>query len=184
MAVLSLSDQLKQIRLDKTKLATGENIKDIMVREAKLLYRCIQAQIDLYYNSYEPTVYKRTGNLKRALYAQDLADIRIVGNTLRISVGFHNNLAYENNLDGVYWNDGHGNDTWFPIYGKHHSYVPVLMEFGWHSRRLAAMIGQDVYRLTYFEGTGMIQRGIDFYNSINTMGIHVVGDGILNVKAY
>lgn len=184
MADLSLSKQLNNIDLSTARLTTGETVKEIMAREAKRLYRCIQAQIDLYYNSYKPVVYKRTGNLKRALYAEDIADIRVEGKTLRIRVAFHNDLSMHDNLDGVYWNDGHGNDTWFPIHGKHHSYVPVLMEKGWHSGNLAAALGQEVYRLTYFEGTGMIQRGIDYYNSINPFGVHVVGDGLLNVKAY
>lgn len=184
MAVLSLSDQLKNIDLTKAKTTSGKYVKDIMVQEAKRLYRCIQAQIDLYYASYEPVVYSRSNRLKHALYAQDLADIRIVGNELHIGVGFHNEYAYHENLDGVYWNNSFGYEEWFPIYGRHLSYVPVLMEFGWHSRRLAAMLGQEVPRLTYFEGTHMIQRGIDFYNSSNTLGIHVVPDGILNVDAY
>lgn len=184
MSVSSLSNQLKKIDLKNAKMSNHKTVGEIMVREAKRLYKCIQAQIDLYYASYKPKYYQRTGRLQRALYAEELVDIRIVKDTLHIGVGFKRELAMHPNLEGVYWSDGYGNDTWFPIHGRHHSYVPVLMEFGWHSRNLAAMLGQEVYYLTYYEGSGMIQRGIDNFNATNPFGIHVVGDGILNVDAY
>lgn len=165
-------------------MPNGETLATTMAREARRLYNCIQYYIDRYYESYQPKIYNRTGGYKNALYAEGLADIRIIGNTLHISVGFQDNLAIHPNLSGVYRNDFYGGEYWIPIAESHDSFVPILMEKGWHAPRLAAMIGQEVPRLTYFAGINAVEKGIRDFNRANTLGIKIDADDFFNGRAY
>jgi len=180
----SLKEQLSKIALKKVKMSNGETLATTMVHEARRLYDCIQYYIDRYYDSYQPTIYERTYGYKNALYAEGLADIKIVGNTLRIGVGFQNDLAMHPNLSGVYRDDLNGNEYWIPIKERHETFVPLMMEKGWHSPRLASMIGEEVPRLTYFAGINAVEKGIRDFNKTNKLGIKIDADDFFNGKAY
>ena len=184
MAVKSLKEQLTQIALKKVKLSNGVSLATTMAREARRLYDCIQYYIDKYYDSYQPVIYSRTYGYKNALTAEGLADIRVVGDTLHISVGFQENLATHPNLSGVYWNDSYNGEYFIPIAESHDSFVPILMERGWHAPRLAAMIGREVPRLTYFAGINAVEKGIRDFNKTNTLGIKIDADDFFNGRAY
>lgn len=192
MAVKSLKEQLSQIALKKVKLSNGESLEETMAREARRLYDCIQYYIDDYYESYEPTIYERTYRYQGALYAEDIADIRVIGNTLRIGVGFHKDLAMHPNLSEVYrqdW-DSYRNyklptwEYWIPIKDRHSSFVPLLMEFGWHAPRLANMIGRRVPRLTDFDGIHAVSRGIADFNKTNKLGIKIDAEDFYKGRVY
>ena len=180
----SLKEQLSKIALKKIKMPNGETLAETMAREARRLYDCIQYYIDEYYRSYEPVVYDRTYRYQGALYAEGIADIRVVGDTLRIGVAFHNDLAMHPNLDSVYREDRYGNEHWIPIADRHDTFVPRMMETGWYAPRLASMIGRHIYRLTYFEGIGAVERGIDDFNRTNKLGIKIDADDFFNGRAY
>ena len=184
MAVKSLKEQLTQLALKKVKLSNGETLAETMAREARRLYSCIQYYIDEYYRQYEPVIYERTYRYQGALYAEDIAAIRVVGNTLHIGVAFHNDLAMHWNLDSVYWGNRYGDEMWMPIADKHESFVPLLMERGWHAPKLEHMIGKRVYRLTYFDGIHAVERGIADFNKENTLGIKINADDFFNGKTY
>lgn len=184
MAVKSLKEQLSQIALKKVKLSNGETLAETMSKEAEKLCRCIQYYIDEYYNSYSPSIYDRTENYRHSLQVEDVADIRVVGNTLRISVYFDMNLAMHPNLESVYRCDKYGVEHWIPIADRHESFVPILMERGWSAPKLAGMIGKHVHRLTYFEGIRAVEQGINDYNRINKLGIKVNADNFYSSKAY
>ena len=179
----SLKEQLARIALREVRMSTGETLATAMAREARRLYDCIQYYIDRYCESYHPTIYDRTYGYKRALYAEGLADIKIVGDTLRIGVGFQNDLAMHPNLSGVYREDW-GGEYWIPIKERHDTFVPLMMERGWHSPRLASMIGQEVPRLTYFAGINAVEKGIRDFNKTNKLGIKIDADDFFNGKAY
>ena len=188
MAVKSLKEQLAQIALKKVKLSNGETLAEAMANEARRLYECIQSYIDEYYRSYEPRVYDRTYRYQGALYAEDIAHIRVVGDTLRISVGFHNDLAMHPNLESVYWNYGYNSGDYnvyrIPILNQHETFVPIMMERGWHSAKLENILGKRVPRLTYFEGIHAVEKGIADFNRENKLGIKVNADDFFNSKAY
>lgn len=184
MAVKSLKEQLSRIALKKIKLSNGETLEETMAREARRLYDCIQYYIDDYYDSYEPTIYERTYRYQGALYAEDIADIRVVGNTLRISVGFHNALAMHPNLSVVYRQEKDGYEYWIPIKDRHDSFVPLLMEKGWKAPKLARMIGKHVPNLTFFDGIHAVEQGIADFNKTNELGIKIDADDFFKSKAY
>lgn len=180
----SLKKQLSSLSLKKVKLTNGETLPEAMAREARRLYDCIQFYIDKYYASYNPVVYDRTYRYQGALYAEDIADIRVVGNTLRIGVAFQNDLAMHPNLESVYREDMYGNEHWIPIKDRHDTFVPLMMEMGWYAPKLASMIGRHIYRLTYFEGIGAVEEGIADFNRTNKLGIKIDADDFYRGKAY
>lgn len=180
----SIKEQLTKIAVKQVRLSNGDTVATTMAKEARRLYDCIQYYIDRYYESYQPKIYERTEGYKRALYAEGLADIRVVGNTLHISVGFQTDLATHPNLSGIYRDDLYGGEYWIPIKDRHNSFVPLMMEFGWHSPRLASMIGEEVPRLTYFAGINAVEKGIRDFNKTNKFGIKINADDFFNGKAY
>lgn len=180
----SLKEQLSKIALNKVKLSNGDTLGETMVSEAQRLADCIQYYIDEYYASYSPVVYDRTDGYRNSLYVEDLADIRVVGNTIRISVGFALSQAMHPNLESVYREDRYGNEHWIPIRDRHETFVPRMMETGWYAPRLASMIGRHIYRLTYFEGIGAVERGIADFNRTNKLGIKIDADDFFNGRAY
>lgn len=189
MAVKSLEEQLTRIALKKVKLPDGKTLEETMAEEARKLYDCIQYYIDKYYESYRPRVYERYNDYYRgALYAEDLASIRVVGNTFRIGVSFQRDLSMQPNLAEVYWDYGYGQDYYdehaIPIMGQHESFVPLLMEKGWHSRKLERILGRRVPRLTYFDGIHAVEYGIRDYNKKNKLGIKINADDFFNGKVY
>lgn len=184
----SLKEQLAQIALKKVKMPDGKTLAETMASEARRLYDCIQYYIDEYYRSYEPKVYGRTYRYQGALYAEDVADVRVVGDTLRISVAFHSDLAMHPNLSEVYWDfgykEGYRDEHAIPITRSHESFVPLLMERGWNAPLLEYMIGRRVHRLTYFEGIHAVEKGIKDFNRTNKLGIKINADDFYNGKAY
>lgn len=175
----SLKEQLAHIALKKVRMSDGKTLAETMASEARRLYDCIQYYIDEYYRSYEPVVYDRTYRYQGALYAEDVADVRVVGDTLRIGVSFHNALAMHPNLSSIYWDNYE-----LPIMEGHETFVPLIMERGWYAPKLENMLGQRVYRLTYFEGIHAVEKGIRDFNRTNKLGIKVNADDFYNGKAY
>lgn len=183
MAVKSLKEQLADIALKKVKFSNGETLAETMANEARRLYDCIQYYIDEYYRSYTPHVYERTYRLQGALYAEDIADIRIVGNTLHISVAFHRDLDIHPSLNGIEWWDEY--DTYHYIdLNPHESSVVRLMNDGWYAHGLERIIGRRVRNLTYFDGIHFIERGIEDYNKTNKLGIKINTDNFYSGKSY
>ena len=180
----SLKEQLTRIALKKMRMTSGETLAEAMANEARRLYDCIQFYIDDYYNSYEPVVYRRSYRYQGALRAENIADIRVVGSTLRIGVAFQNDLAMHPNLDEVYWRDWDDNEFAIPMGDRHDSFVPLLMERGWNAPRLESMLGRRVYRLTYFDGIHAVERGIADFNRENKLGIKINADDFFNGKVY
>ena len=184
MAVKSLREQLAKIALKKVKMSNGETLAVMMAHEVKRLYNCIQYYIDKYYESYEPIIYERTYHYQKAFYAENLAEIRVVGDIIRIGVAIQNDLAMHSNLSSVYWQEGDGSERWIPIKDLHESFVPLLMEKGWYAPRLSSMIGRHVPRVSYFAGINAVERGIEDFNKTNKFGLKINADDFFNGKAY
>ena len=168
----SIQEQLTKIAVHKTRLSSGETIAAAFAREVHRLYSCIQHYINEYYAEYNPVIYNRTYRFQRALYAEDLADIRVVGNTIQLSLRFAPKYDQHPNLDGVWgWSDEGA--TFYDIENQHMSPVSQLMEWGWYAPRLEDYLGESIEHLTYFKGIHAIERGIRDFNKTNKLGIKV-----------
>ena len=175
----SLKEQLSKIALKRVKLSNGETLAETMAREARRLADCIQYYIDEWYNSYEPSVYDRTYRLHGALYAEDIADIRIVGNTLRIGVIFHESFESIS-----FYNKDEEKEVYYEFNSPHNTFVPLLFNNGWKAPRLARIIGRNIHMLTYFDGAHFVENGIERFNKTNKLGIKINADDFYNGKAY
>lgn len=160
----SIAKQLSKINLRKAKLTTGETVEQMMARMVSKLYDNIQFYIDKWYNNYHPKVYERVGNYQKALYAEDMFDIRTVGDTLVIGLGFDEKLSWQTSLFEFEYTDDSGRHWIVPSRDVHKSFVPLLMEYGWHSRKLEGRFHKRIKYFTYFEGIYAVHNGIrDLY---------------------
>lgn len=161
----SIQKQLMKKMSGNIRLRNGSTIKQQLEQEVRRLYNCIQFYIDDYYDSYEPKIYQRGFRMQRAMYAEDLVDVKVVGNRMELSIKFHDSLANHKNL-----------------FGDHTSYTPILMNWGWKSKKLEKHIGHPVEHFTRFNGVHFIERGIEAFNKTNKLGIHINVKAIFNGK--
>lgn len=160
----SIAKQLSKINLRKAKLTTGETVEQMMANLASELYNKIQHYIDKWYNEYYPKIYDRVSYYKKALYAEDIAHISVKGDKLIIGLGFYKEYAWQTSLPYFEYTDDYGNHSYIPSRDVHLSYVPVLMEYGWHSKRLERYLHKSIEYFTYFDGIHAVEYGIrDFY---------------------
>lgn len=170
----SLKDQLSKINLRKAKLTTGETVEQMMARIAQELYDNIQYYIDKWYNEYHPKMYSRVGNYRKALYAEDIVDIRVENGMLVIGLGFDESLSWQTSLFEFQYTDDYGNRSILMSRDVHQSYVPILMEEGWHSQRLEAHFHKRIKNFTYFEGIHAVTKGIsDLYRKYPYMWLKI-----------
>lgn len=162
----SIEKQLNKIIATKMKLRNGLTLQQQLEIEVNRLYKCIQRYIDEYYDSYNPIVYQRTFRFQGAMYVQDFVDARIVGNSIELSILFHDDLAYH------------------PSFSGKSAFVPVLINYGWEAPKLAAYLGKDIEHLTYYEGFHFIEKGIRDFNRTNKLGIHIDVDVLFDENSY
>ena len=165
----TIKQQLTKLAATKLKTSTGETYAEVLKREVDRLYDCIQARINRYYHSYEPAIYKRTYHFMGALYAENLVDIRVVGNQIQLSLRFHPELAYH--------------DTWS---SRGNGYVPLLINYGFKNEGLRTYLGlgEHVKHLTYLKPQLFIENGIMDWNRTNKLGITIDVTAIYNGKQF
>jgi hypothetical protein len=58
------------------------------------------------------------------------------------------------------------------LFGDHMSYVPLLINNGWHSKKLEDRIG-EVPRFTRYEGYHFLERAVQMFNRTNPYGVYI-----------
>ena len=166
----SIEEQLKKIIVSTVKMSDGLTLQQQLKREVDRLYSCIQKYIDQYYDSYKPEVYERTYRFQGSMYAQDIVDIYIDGNKIKLSILFHDDLANHDSL-----------------FSDEKAYVPLLMNDGWTAKKLENRIGR-IERFTHFDGIHYIENGIRDFNATNKLGLHIdverIGNGKYSIESY
>lgn len=142
--IASIASQLARIRWDKVRYKNNQTLGQYMNNEGKKLYKCIKEEINAYYQSYSPKVYKRT---RRFLQALEMSSVTVTPNHkgLQIEIYFAPELAYH---PSVFPNGSPG-------------YVPLLIRHGWQWQN----DDLNIYRFTYFEGYDYIEKGIARYRA-------------------
>ena len=125
-----LKKQLRKLDVSKLKLKNGHTLEKELKRHASILADCIMEEIDSFYESYTPKMYRRSYGLYDSLYIEDSVrvDISAQGNSLSIHIGFDDNAIHEGIMGEeadvvLLLNDG---------YRTHGSFANVPM-FGWRS---------------------------------------------------
>lgn len=161
---MSIESQLRKIVATNIRDKSGQTLTEKLKREVDRLYDCIQFYIDDWYNKYNPVGYKRTWRFQGAMYAEDIVDIQVVGNSIVLRILFDNDLSYHPNFNN-----------------KHESFVPILMNNGWVAKKLESQIGV-VENFTRFDGIHFIEKGIRDWNKHNSLGIQVNAIGTYKGK--
>ena len=162
----SIKDQLFKIAVTKMKTESGETYAELLKREVDRLYDCIQEEIERFYNSYDPKIYKRTYRLMGALYAENLVDIRIIGNRIELSLKFHPDLAYH------------------PNFVDDEANVVVLLNYGYHAKKLERYLHKSVPYLTERKPFFFVENGILNWNKTNKLGIEIDVNAIYEGRSF
>lgn len=147
----SLEAQLAKI----LKTSNGKTIRQNLEEAVRYLYKCLDNHILEYYLSYSPTWYDRTFDFQNSLYAEDFVHARVKNNRIELSVSFRPSMAY-------HWN----------LWDTHKSYVPLLINCGWYSRKLEERIGY-IPRFTRYEGYHFVEKAIAQFNRTNHNGVYI-----------
>lgn len=156
----SIKTQLGRIMAGKTKMWNGLTIRQNLEKAVDYLYDCVDNYIREYYLSYTPGTYQRTYDFRDSLYAEDFIHAKVNGNRIELSVSFRPSMAYHKNL-----------------FGDHNSFVPLLINSGWHSQKLEDRIGV-VPRFTRYEGYHFVEKAVEMFNRTNPYGVYISPDDI------
>lgn len=151
----SIKTQLGRILSQKTKLWNGLTLKQNLEKAVDYLYDCVDHFLLEYYLSYTPSIYRRTYDFRDSLYAEDFVHARVNGDRIELSVSFRPSMSYHKNL-----------------FGDHESYVPLLINSGWHSKKLEETIG-IIPRFTRYEGFHFVEKAVDMFNRTNPYGVYI-----------
>lgn len=158
----SLSNQLSSLNIENMKMKNGLTMGNNLKREARRLMKCIQDEIDNYYDSYSPKQYVRSFRFQEALYAEDFINVDVIKNTLFINLKFNEALSYHDSYSGK------------------DMYVPLLINDGWCWDNYNGE--EDHFRR--YDGYHFLEKGIEKFNSTNTLGITVTLDKTWDGKHY
>lgn len=160
----NLSNQLASLDITKLKMLNGLTIGDNLRIESRRLLKCIQDEIDNYYDSYSPKFYRpRTYRFQQALYAEDFIEINIIKSTLNINLKFNESLSYHDSFSG--------RDV----------YVPLLINDGWSWDGWEDAQDDHFHK---YSGFHFLEKGIEKFNSTNSLGITVTLDKTWEGKHY
>lgn len=169
MGKANIQKQLQKLIAGKVKMNNGETLQKQLSREVRRLYHCIQRRIDDYYDSYNPQIYHRTYRFQGAMYAEDLVNIRVEGNQIKLSVRFHPSLAYHDTFTS-----------------KGNGYVPMLLNYGFNNTKLQNYLGakEPIEHLTHLKPQLFIENGIRDWNRQNKLGITIDVTSIYNGRKF
>lgn len=143
--VRSIEEQIKKMLESRL---SDEELVPILKSEAERLKGLIQKYIEQYYASYEPSVYRRTNNLR---------------NSVRV-----NTKVYNRSID-VYFDE---DQNWDPgVINGPTGFVPILIDAGWR-------VKSDVWfakkwHFGFYEGYHFIQSAIDEFERTNQYKLHI-----------
>ena len=136
--------------INKTKVpGTSMTFGTMIYKEANRLRGLIVQEIDAYYNSYEPVLYKRTRAMRDSVEVANNITIDTTGMRLTIDLNLTERAWHES-----YYSEG--------------SVIPlILLSYGWHTHGSF----KDIYRFGYFEGANILQNAVDKFNDSSKYGV-------------
>lgn len=129
------------------------SIRKVLTEAGKELQKLMIAELNTYYQSYEPTVYVRTGNT---------VDSIIVGKPRKITV---NEWALDITFD-----EAKANHPSYISEGQPDGYTPWLLEVGWN---IEDKVQPSRPMFTTHPGTHYITKAVKKFNASNKHGLKV-----------
>lgn len=87
------------IDLSKVRLNNGMTIEEMLKSEANRFLEILQDEINNWYSLYKPTVYTRTFNTLKSIYAEDLVEVSSSRINLEVKIKY-TGLAYHKSIFG------------------------------------------------------------------------------------
>ena len=137
----NLKKQLERLDVSKLKMKNGSSVEKELKEHSKILADCIMESLDRVYESYNPSVYRRTYGLYDSLYIDNKIriDVSAKGVSLSIRLSFDDGANHPN------------------FYGES-SNVANLINEGWKWRN-----DVNIPYLSERSGTHFIEDGIEEY---------------------
>lgn len=141
-------------------MSNGKTYSQNLKSEADRLRDCIQKALENYLISNPPTVYSRTGKLEKSLQVEDIANIKIIGNSLSINLWFDENANHESG-DGIEGWDGTGETV----------NTAYLLNYGYEVKKDVWF--KNIENFGYRSAANFVEDGIDEFNKTNIFGIKI-----------
>ena len=125
--------------------AVEAKARAIVKDEVRKLEGIVNDVVRAYYSSYTPKYYRRTYGFKNSVVS---GSVKREGKRIWAEVYFDDKALHQ---------------SLFP--GNPQGYVPVLLNNGWHSKKLEKRIG-PVYHLTYYGGFDLVGKIEKRYNAV------------------
>mgnify|MGYP002409794542 CR=1 FL=1 len=147
----------------QTMTTSGKSIEQILKKEATRLKSCIEKRLDEYYDSYFPSVYSRTNNLRYSMSVDDFVNINMVEGKATVTIDFD---KYAIAAHSVFGNDSSN-------YNK-----VELINNGWQVRD--GLWFSDIEHLGYQKPARFIENGIADFNKNNPYNLKIEVKGMFN----
>lgn len=141
------------IDIRKLTLPNGRTLEQQLQYEANRFLKILQEEIDNWYDSYSPVVYKRSYDMRNSIYVEDLAQVSVSGDKLQIKINyddraFHQSLWDSSSINSILlMNDGY------------------KVSKGWH---------KDIENFGYRDGGQFLEKAVNRFNEENDFGIDIV----------
>lgn len=141
------------IDIRKLTLPNGRTLEQQLQYEADRFLKILQEEINNWYDSYSPVVYKRSYDMRNSIYVEDLVQVSVSGDKLQIKINydnsaFHQSLWDSSNINSILlMNDGY------------------KVSKGWH---------KNIENFGYREGGQFLEKAVNRFNEDNYFGIDIV----------
>lgn len=152
-------DSIKEWKkyIDKQRGMSGildeKQIIKILTEAGQELERYLKQELNAYFSSYDPVVYKRTGDTVKSI---------MVGVPRKVGVD-------EWSLE-ITFNESLANHPSYIADDQPDGYVPWLLHSGWRNKLDSTL---DIENFTRFKGTNYITKAVDKFNASNKHGLRV-----------
>lgn len=136
----------------KLKLSNGNTLVEQFKKEADRFVKILQEEIDSWYDSYSPAVYKRTGEMRRSINAADMVETDISGMKLKVKINY-SNAAFHPSMFGS------GDTNVLLLMNEGYS-----VSSGWH---------KNIPYFGYRAGGHFLEKAVARFNADNYLGITV-----------
>lgn len=141
------------IDIRKLTLPNGRTLEQQLQYEANRFLKILQEEIDNWYDSYSPVVYKRSYDMRNSIYVEDLVQVSVSGDKMQIKINyddraFHQSLWDSSSINSILlMNDGY------------------KVSKGWH---------KDIENFGYRDRGQFLEKAVNRFNEENDFGIDIV----------
>lgn len=161
----------------KLRMSNGRTLEQNLLEQADLLRELIRKHLVDYRRSFSPSEYVRRGNLENSIVAD--STVQIVGNQLKVFVHFDESTNHRSGFGAWGVSDGRGkyddDDTSFE--SGNNVNTALLLDQGYKVRKPVWF--KDIENFGHREGAKFVEKAIDEFNSVNSMGIFLDKNDII-----